>query len=129
MCFNGKINRDGTIKFDRMDWKCTDPDNYQYCRMVNDTTFEYIQLRNEAFKNECDSLDPQMILPHLSDKTKPSDWYQSETDVTDYTEEEINEYLSAYGGILDGTTDEVSRNQLIAEVIFEQEDVANDWYE
>ena len=31
--------------------------------------------------------------------------------------------------ILDGVTDEAERNQLIAECIFETDDVANDWYE
>jgi uncharacterized metal-binding protein YceD (DUF177 family) len=39
----------------------------------------------------------------------------------DYSDDEIKEYLSAYGGILDNVNDDVQRNQIIAECIFEQD--------
>ena len=64
----------------------------------------------------------------LNDKTKVCDWYQDEIDVDDYTDESIADYISPYGGILDGSEGAV-RNQLIAECIFETDEVSNDWYE
>jgi hypothetical protein len=58
------------------------------------------------------------LLEVLNDKTKVSDWHQDEIDVTDYSEEEINDYVSPYGEILNGS-EGAARNQLIAECIFE----------
>ncbi len=131
MWFNNKFNKDNTIHFDVEEWSCTDPDECQFCRKVNDTTFEYIQLKNEALKEFVKTfhLGNKHLLSVLNDRTTIADWYQSETDVNDYDADAIGEYLSPYGGILDGVTDEAERNQIIAECIFETDDVANDWYE
>lgn len=131
MWFNNKFNKDNTIHFDVEEWVCTDPDECQFCRKVSDTEFEYIQLKNEDLKKfvETFHLGNKHLLEVLNDRTTIADWYQSETDVNDYDTDEIGEYLSPYGGILDGVTDDVERNQLIAECIFETDDVANDWYE
>lgn len=109
-----------TIHFDIEKWECTDPDEIQFCRKVNDTTFEYIQLKNESLKALCQSFHlGKNILKYLSDKTYMSDWYIEEVDITDYSEDEIREYIKPYGaGLFDGCTTE-SRNQLICECIFE----------
>ena len=119
MWFNGKINSDGTIHFDRNEWECTDPDTFQFCRKVSDTEFEYIQLKDEEKVRDSLCIGRQ-ILDYLNDETMPADWYQDEIDVADYSEKEIHYALSPYGGILDGVNDVVGRNQLIAECIFEQ---------
>lgn len=131
MWFNNKFNKDNTIHFDVEEWVCTDPDEYQFCRKISDTEFEYIQLRNDDLKKfvETFHLGNKHLLEVLNDRTTIADWYQSETDVNDYDVEQIAEYLSPYGGILDGVTDDAERNQIIAECIFETDDVANDWYE
>ena len=131
MWFNNKFNKDNTIHFDVEEWVCTDVDECQFCRKVSDTEFEYIQLKNEDLKKfvETFHLGNKHLLGVLNDRTTIADWYQSETDVNDYDAEQIGKYLSPYGGILDGVTDDVERNQLIAECIFETDDVANDWYE
>lgn len=131
MWFNNKFNKDNTIHFDVEEWVCTDPDECQFCRKISDTEFEYIQLKNEDLKKfvETFHLGNKHLLSVLNDRTIIADWYQSETDVNDYDADAIGEYLMPYGGILDGVTDDVERNQIIAECIFETDDVANDWYE
>jgi hypothetical protein len=97
---------------------------------VNDTTFEYIQLKTEDLKRFVDSfqLNNKHLLEVLNDRTHVSDWYQDEINVEDYDADEIGEYVSPYGGILEGS-EGAERNQLIAECIFETDEVSNDWYE
>ena len=58
------------------------------------------------------------LIEVLNDKTKVNDWYQEEIDVTDYTEEEIDNYVSPYGDILKNCKS-AAIYQLIAECIFE----------
>ena len=123
MWFNNKFNKDNTIHFDVEEWVCTDADECQFCRKISDTEYEYIQLKD---KELIEGIDPPSMfkgslakLEALSEKTRPSDWWQEEIDVTDYDADEIGEYLAPYGGILDNVNDEASRNQLIAECIFE----------
>ncbi len=130
MMFNNKFNKDNTIHFDVNEWSCTDADQCQFCRKVNDTTFEYIQLKTEDLKRFVDSfkLNNKHLLEVLNDRTRIADWYQDEINVEDYDADEIGEYVSPYGGILEGS-EGAERNQLIAECIFETDEVSNDWYE
>jgi hypothetical protein len=130
MWFNNKFNKDNTIHFDVNEWECTDADQCQFCRKISDTEFEYIQLKTEDLKVFVQSfqLSNKHLLEVLNDKTKVCDWYQDEIDVTEYDADDIADYISPYGGILDGSEGAV-RNQLIAECIFETDEVSNDWYE
>jgi len=130
MMFNNKFNKDNTIHFDANEWECTDADECQFCRKISDTEFEYIQLKTEDLKTFVQSfqLSNKHLLEVLNDKTKVCDWYQDEIDVTEYDADDIADYISPYGGILDGSEGAV-RNQLIAECIFETDEVSNDWYE
>lgn len=122
--FNNRFNDDNTIHFDRNEWMCTDEDNFQYCRKVNDTTFEYIQLKDLELIR--DSLCTRLrALDYLNDETGVDDWYQDEIDVMRYDDETIREYLAPFSGILDGVEDLIERNQLIAECIFETDCIAN----
>ena len=130
MRFNDKFNKDNTIHFDVDEWVCTDADQGQFCRKISDTEFEYIQLKTEDLKVFVQSfqLNNKHLLEVLNDKTKVCDWYQDEINVTEYDADDIADYVAPYGGILDGS-DGAVRNQLIAECIFETDEVSNDWYE
>lgn len=117
--FANKFNKDNTINFDTAQWECTDVDQMQFCRKINDHVFEYIQLKDADgdfgyYKNK-------NALDYLNGITTADEWYQDIIDITDYADDEIKEYLSAYGGILDNVNDDVQRNQIIAECIFEQD--------
>jgi len=117
--FANRFNKDNTINFVTSQWECTDIDQMQFCRKINDHVFEYIQLKDADddfayFKNK-------NVLDYLNGITTADEWYQDIIDITDYSDDEIKEYLSAYGGILDNVNDDVQRNQIIAECIFEQD--------
>ena len=123
MMFNNKINSDGTIHFDVNEWTCTDPDEGQFCRKVNETTFEYIQIKDMEGKEHS-----KKLLDTLNDKTTIKDWYQDEIDVNDYDADELGEYLSPYGGDeFLGNTEGAERNQLTAECIFETDLISGDY--
>ncbi len=123
MRFNNRFNINMTIHFDPSEWVCTDPDQGQFCRVINSHTFEYIQVKDMEGKEHSKNL-----LNALNDKTTINDWYQDEIDINDYDADELGEYLSPYDGILDNVTDEQTRNQLIAECIFET-DIICGFYE
>ena len=72
-------------------WFCIDSDNDQYCRKINDTTFDFAEL-NFA-----------------------KDWVRETIRLENYTDDEIEEFLKPYGFI------EEVENQIIAECIFETE--------
>lgn len=117
--FADRFNEDNTINFVTSQWECTDIDQMQFCRKINDHVFEYIQLKDAdgdfAYYKNKNALD------YLNGITTADEWYQDIIDITDYSDDEIKEYLSAYGGILDNVNDDVQRNQIIAECIFEQD--------
>ena len=123
MMFNNKFNSDGTIHFDVNEWTNTDPDEGQFCRKVNDTTFEYIQIKDMEGKEHS-----KHLLETLNDKTTIKDWYQDEIDVNDYDSSQIGSYVSAYGGDeFLGDSEGAERNQLIVECIFETDLFCGDY--
>jgi len=123
MMFNNKFNSDGTIHFDVNEWTNTDPDQGQFCRKVNETTFEYIQIKDMEGKEHS-----KKLLDSLNDKTTIKDWYQDEIDVNDYDADELGEYLSPYGGDeFLGDSEGAERNQLIAECVFETDLISGDY--
>lgn len=115
------ININRTIQFDVQEWRCTDPDNGQFCHIINSHTFEYIQIKDT---NKLEH-KAKHALEHLNDKTTISDWYYDYIDTNDYTESEKREYTEPYGSesFLNpyGNNDKTTINQLTAECIFEQE--------
>lgn len=131
MQFNNKFNSDNTIHFDVEEWVCTDPDEGQFCRKANDTTFEYIQLKTEELKSFLHAfmLGGKNLLITLNNRTFITDWYQDEINVEDYDADQIGSYVSAYGGeeFLGGSKG-AERNQLVAECIFET-DIMNGEYD
>ena len=124
------FNNDNTIHFNIEEWSCTDPDTMQFCRKVNDTTFEYIQLKVGQLCSFAISfhLNKKHLLETLNDKTTLNDWYQDEINVNDYDADELGEYVAPFGG--DDFLNAIKgcdRNQLMAECIFET-DIMNGEY-
>ena len=127
--------KDGRVVFDNPnEWVMTDLDTYQFARKVNDTTWEYYQLANEEiiklleeviYKNQ--SIDPtplkDRVLNYINNydsfKTTSDDWYFGEIDLDEYDEDEICDYLSAYGESYLQGADENTKVQLTCEAIFE----------
>ena len=127
--------KDGRVVFDNPnEWVMTDPDTYQFARKVNNTTWEYYQLANEEiiklleeviYNNQ--SIDPtplkDRVLNYINNydsfKTTSDDWYFGEIDLYEYDEDEICDYLSAYGDSYLQGADENTKVQLTCEAIFE----------
>ena len=127
--------KDGRVVFDNPnEWVMTDPDTYQFARKVNNTTWEYYQLANEEiiklleeviYNNQ--SIDPtplkDRVLNYINNrsifKTTSDDWYFGEIDLDEYDEDEICDYLSAYGESYLQGADENTKVQLTCEAIFE----------
>ena len=127
--------KDGRVVFENPnEWVMTDPDTYQFARKVNNTTWEYYQLANEEiiklleeviYKNQ--SIDPTPLKDRIlncinnydSFKTTSDDWYFGEIDLYEYDEDEICDYLSAYGESYLQGADENTKVQLTCEAIFE----------
>lgn len=109
---NRKLHFDG-------EWMCTDPDTHQFCQVVDEHTFIYIQLK-ETSPFYKDAEHSKNLLKELDGQTTYLDWYAEEIDINNWSYEDIDEALESYGGILDGVKDEQSINQITAECIFEQ---------
>ena len=127
--------KDGRVVFENPnEWVMTDPDTYQFARKVNNTTWEYYQLANEEiiklleeviYNNQ--SIDPtplkDRVLNYINNydsfKTTSDDWYFGEIDLYEYDEDEICDYLSAYGESYLQGADENTKVQLTCEAIFE----------
>ena len=127
--------KDGRVVFENPnEWVMTDPDTYQFARKVNNTTWEYYQLANEEiiklleeviYNNQ--SIDPtplkDKVLNYINNydsfKTTSDDWYFGEIDLYEYDEDEICDYLSAYGESYLQGADENTKVQLTCEAIFE----------
>ena len=127
--------KDGRVVFENPnEWVMTDPHTYQFARKVNNTTWEYYQLANEEiiklleeviYKNQ--SIDPtplkDRVLNYINNydsfKTTSDDWYFGEIDLYEYDEDEICDYLSAYGESYLQGADENTKVQLTCEAIFE----------
>lgn len=121
--FNGCVCDDGRIRFRGASaWKCTDPDEYQYCRKVSDTTFEYIQLKENGVKQRLSlsGITGTNALYCLGGDTKPEDWHFDTIDVSKMSDKDIIDAVSPYGRILEGVEDKEEVNQLIAECAFEE---------
>ena len=106
-------------------WSCTDRDQYQFCRIISEHEFQYIQLKNvedveKRIGKPLHTFDLESVLQVLENNTNDEDWYEDYIDTDDY-QDDAEEYFAPYGGILDGVTSERDRNQLLAECVFEQD--------
>lgn len=101
-------------------WKCTDSDNHQYCQQINDTTFRYKEF--DWFNYPQEFLDENMLtVEGLFNKGKY--WVESDIELSDYSDKEIQENISAYYEDLDELKTIYGDNwkQIVCECIFEQE--------
>lgn len=88
----------------KTNWICTDPNMNQWGRKIKDKVYEFKQ---------------DIIYPDGSIVEE-----EAEIDLNNYTEEEINDHLSAYGWSIEQLKEENSLGDaewLMAECIFEQE--------
>ena len=118
--FHGKVNRNNKVYFEPSEWSCTDRDNMQFCRKIDNTCFEYIQLKEskKVWAKE-QTKDVDNILEVLSYCTEMEDWYYEIIDVNDLSKADIDEVLDCYGNFGYNSISDVP-NQLIAEAWFEQ---------
>ena len=117
MMFNNRFNKDNTIHFVPSEGICTDPDEGQFCRIISETEFEYIQIKDMEGKPHS-----KKLLEVVNDKTIIKDWWQDEIDINDYDADHLGRYAASYGGEeFLGNSEGADRNQLLAECIFEQD--------
>lgn len=101
-------------------YTCTDPDNHQYCRKINDHCYSYKEFNRLAFSPEYLKKNSLTIegLFHNDEY-----WIEDNIDMDGYTEEEIRKHISAYYKDLDDIKSIYGDNwkQIVCECIFEQE--------
>lgn len=116
-----KYNENRKVIFNVEDgWECTDVDNLQFARKINNKSWEYCQILSEEKLEVFKKTYPIKDMPYcLNGLTTIEDWCCGDIDVEDYDSDEVGSIISSYGGILDGVTDESEKNQLICECIFE----------
>lgn len=125
MMFNNRFTADNKIHFVPSEWICTDPDEVQFCRVINGHTFEFIQLKNDQMREEVKG--GFNALAALDEETIVKDWYEDEININDYDADQLGREIAPYSGILDGVSDFVERNRLIAECIFENNLLCGDY--
>ena len=113
-------SREKIFSFLQENWTCTDPDSFQYGRRVCEGVYEfkefdrnnYVILPNEVSK----FLDTQ------ENKTNPEIWVCRIIDLSNYSEDQIKEYIKPYYNSIQQIKDDYEDWQwIIAECIFEQE--------
>ena len=89
----------------KTDWICTDPDNEQYGKQISERVFEFKELAT----NE--------------DEYDFGEYIELKINLDDYTQEEVEEYISAYYTDLNEIFNIYGEEAdwIIAECIFEQE--------
>ena len=111
----------------KYNWTCTDCNQYQYARQVNDDTWEFIQawnpkrLRRNAleFCKKLDVTETVALLP---------EFYYDELSLSDYTKEELWDDVAAYYSRAEfedmyngtGQWNSESGKAIILECVFEQ---------
>lgn len=101
-------------------YTCTDPDNHQYCRKINDHCYGYKEFNRFSFPPEY--LDKNSLTIEglfYNDEY----WIEDTIDMNGYSEEEIQKHISAYYKDLDELKSIYGDNwkQIVCECIFEQE--------
>ncbi len=125
--FHANVGRNGEVFFDPREWQCTDIDNVRYCRHINDTTFEFIQLKESCPLHKHIEEDSWYgKLERLSGLTKEDDWYEEVINITNYDADVIGETLAMYGFSNWDKYSKETQNQLTAECLFEQNYCSDD---
>ena len=103
------------MKFDNVEkWVCTNPNVFQYCIQMDETTWIFIRPKDELLKrlknNHC---NPKTLLKDIDRQTKEGQWYVGSVDFDDYTLTEAMNYTEAYGDV------NINDKERVAECIFE----------
>lgn len=109
------------------DWKNTDPDNFQYGRELRGGVFEFKEFDRQTFMSKFYELK---AMPYeeaekfiVADFNSTDFWKHERVNLSDYTEQEIEDHISGYYKDLDEVKDiyEDEWMFIVAECIFEQE--------
>lgn len=97
------------------DWICTDGDNEQYGRKISDRVYTFKELEREFLG----SFSDEEIIGIFD---SPQYWEEQEINLDEYSQEEVEKYISAYYTDLNEVFNIYGddSNWIIAECIFEQ---------
>lgn len=120
-------------RYDLKNMICTDPATLQFGREVSDGCWFYLQVRDDDVLCKYED-NPNGFVEayyHYEDVRRiidsPTGVYAGEIDLADYTDEEIEDHINAYGYTLNESSTNCIRNtygnswkQICCECIFEQ---------
>jgi hypothetical protein len=78
-----------------MEWKLTDPDNFQYGRKVNENIYQFQEFDRNNYPLEFKQLKEGLFGVDYFEDDKY--WVEEEIDLQDYTMDEITSHISNYG--------------------------------
>ena len=110
-----------------IEWTCTDPDNFQFGRMIGEGVYEFKEFDRNSYPNKF----KELLKKHYEEaddviKGVFNDldyWDELTIKLADYKEQEIESHVSAYYGSLADLKKECGESWawIAAECIFEQE--------
>lgn len=106
------------LRFDDMDkWICTNPNVFQYCIKMDETTWIFVRPKDSLLKQLKQNKDiaPKELLKAVNGQTNEDEWYIGAVDFDDYTLSEAMRYAEAYGNV------NINDKERIAECIFENQ--------
>lgn len=101
----------------KLEWTCTDPDNFQYGRKVSEGVYQFKEWGGEK------KLQVPSGKPIKECFDEPGDWEEDTIVLANYSEDEIREHISAYYSSLEELKEIYGDDSewIIAECIFEQQ--------
>ena len=110
-----------------IEWTCTDPDNFQFGRMIREGVYEF----KEFDRNNYSEKFAELLKKHYEEADNviegvfnDSDyWTEIQVSLVDYNDVEIDNHVSAYYSSLEKLKEECGEDWMwiAAECIFEQE--------
>lgn len=107
------------LRFDNVDkWICTNPNVFQYCTQMDETTWIFIRLKDDVLEQlkqleQRKDIAPKELLKEINRQTDEKDWYMGTVDFDEYTLSEAMRYTEAYGDV------NINDKKRVAECIFE----------
>lgn len=120
-------------RYDFKNMICTDPATLQFCREVSDGCWYYLQVRDDSVLCKYEDNPEEFVEAYYNDEgirgiiDSHTGVYAGDVDLSDCTEEEIENHISAYGYTLNEDSSNFIQNaygdswkQICCECIFEQ---------
>ena len=112
------------LRFDNLDkWVCTNPNVFQYCRKMDETTWIFIRPKDDLLEQlkQRKDITPKELLKEINRQTDEAvgttmmmkDWYMGTVDFDEYTLSEAMRYTEVYGDV------NINDKERVAECIFE----------